>query len=58
MISTFAKDEISSIDIYAGIKAPIYHGQPKDKDKDGDGVINKLDECPKVAGPVENNGCT
>ena len=27
------------------------------KDKDGDGVPNKTDKCPKVAGPAENNGC-
>ena len=27
------------------------------KDKDQDGVPNKTDECPEIAGPVENNGC-
>ncbi|REC79548.1 hypothetical protein DRF60_05805 [Chryseobacterium elymi] len=27
------------------------------KDKDQDGVPNKLDQCPDIAGPVENNGC-
>ncbi|MGU3376474.1 YfbK domain-containing protein [Chryseobacterium sp. M5A1_1a] len=27
------------------------------KDKDQDGIPNKLDQCPDVAGPVENNGC-
>ncbi|MGN7756907.1 vWA domain-containing protein [Chryseobacterium sp. 22532] len=27
------------------------------KDKDQDGVPNKLDQCPEIAGPVENNGC-
>lgn len=27
------------------------------KDKDQDGISNKLDQCPEIAGPVENNGC-
>ncbi|WP_347219021.1 VWA domain-containing protein [Chryseobacterium sp.] len=27
------------------------------KDKDQDGIPNKEDQCPDVAGPVENNGC-
>lgn len=27
------------------------------KDKDQDGIPNKLDQCPDIAGPVENNGC-
>nr|WP_184162177.1 VWA domain-containing protein [Chryseobacterium shigense] len=27
------------------------------KDKDQDGVPNKTDQCPEIAGPVENNGC-
>ncbi|MBP2616725.1 vWA domain-containing protein [Chryseobacterium jejuense] len=27
------------------------------KDKDQDGIPNKDDQCPEVAGPVENNGC-
>ncbi|NML69218.1 VWA domain-containing protein [Chryseobacterium sp. RP-3-3] len=27
------------------------------KDKDQDGVPNKLDQCPEIAGFVENNGC-
>ena len=27
------------------------------KDKDQDGVPNKLDQCPEIVGPVENNGC-
>jgi outer membrane protein OmpA-like peptidoglycan-associated protein len=26
-------------------------------DKDGDGVPNKKDDCPKVYGPLETNGC-
>lgn len=27
------------------------------KDKDQDGIPNKLDQCPEIAGPIENNGC-
>jgi Ca-activated chloride channel family protein len=27
------------------------------KDQDQDGISNKLDKCPDIAGPVENNGC-
>ncbi|ROI00192.1 vWA domain-containing protein [Chryseobacterium daecheongense] len=27
------------------------------KDKDQDHIPNKLDQCPELAGPVENNGC-
>ncbi|KMQ67442.1 von Willebrand factor A [Chryseobacterium sp. FH2] len=27
------------------------------KDKDQDGIPNKEDQCPEIAGPVENNGC-
>lgn len=27
------------------------------KDKDQDGIPNKEDQCPDVAGPLENNGC-
>ncbi|MGG7437152.1 vWA domain-containing protein [Chryseobacterium arthrosphaerae] len=27
------------------------------KDKDQDGIPNKSDQCPEIAGPVENNGC-
>ena len=29
----------------------------KDKDSDNDGLIDRKDECPEVAGPSTNNGC-
>lgn len=32
-------------------------GLSRNKDKDGDGVLNKDDDCPDEAGPAENNGC-
>ncbi len=44
-----------SIDVYAGTKIPIYQSRLRDKDKDG--LQDKDDACPLVAGPVENNGC-
>lgn len=55
VISAFASDNNREADVYAGLKVPIYQSAPKDKD--GDGVLDKQDDCPKVAGPVENNGC-
>ncbi|MDO1512042.1 DUF5723 family protein [Maribacter confluentis] len=55
IISTFTRSEIKGADVYAGLKIPVYYGQPKDSD--GDGIPNKEDGCPKKAGPIENNGC-
>jgi len=55
IISGLISDNSKAADVYAGLKIPIYQGQPKDRD--GDGIIDKLDECPKIAGPFENNGC-
>lgn len=55
VISAFASDNNREADVYAGLKIPIY--QNVFKDKDGDGIIDKLDDCPKEQGPVENNGC-
>lgn len=47
--------ETKSVDIHFGFKIPVYQG--KLKDKDFDGVNDKNDECPDIAGPVENKGC-
>lgn len=44
-----------SIDLYAGVKIPVYQGRLRDKDKDG--LQDKDDACPDVVGPIENNGC-
>ncbi|WP_067148671.1 DUF5723 family protein [Pseudotamlana agarivorans] len=55
VLSALVSDNSKAADVYAGVKIPIYQGRSKDKDDDG--VIDKLDECPKVAGPIENNGC-
>ncbi|WP_298556268.1 DUF5723 family protein [uncultured Algibacter sp.] len=55
LISAFTSDNNRGADVYAGMKVPIYHNVPKDKD--GDGIIDKLDDCPEIHGSVENNGC-
>jgi outer membrane protein OmpA-like peptidoglycan-associated protein len=55
VISSLIGNNTKALDLFAGIKIPIY--QSKLKDKDNDGIINKEDNCPDVAGPVENQGC-
>ncbi|MDF0718278.1 DUF5723 family protein [Muricauda sp. 334s03] len=55
ILSSLFGEDTKALDLYAGIKIPIY--QSKLRDKDNDGIINKEDDCPDVAGPVENQGC-
>ncbi|WP_308992675.1 DUF5723 family protein [Mariniflexile litorale] len=55
VLTALTGDNSKGADVYAGLKIPIYQGKPRDKDDDG--IIDKLDKCPKVAGPIENNGC-
>ncbi|GAA3621102.1 DUF5723 family protein [Flavivirga jejuensis] len=55
VLSVLTSDNSKGADVYAGLKIPVYQGKPRDKDDDG--VIDKLDACPKVAGPIDNNGC-
>ncbi|PRX57449.1 DUF5723 family protein [Flagellimonas meridianipacifica] len=55
IITSLLGNDAQSLDIYAGLKVPIY--QKTLKDKDGDGIEDKSDACPKIAGPLENNGC-
>ncbi len=55
VFSALISDNIQSLDFYAGLKVPIY--QKTLKDKDNDGIEDKSDNCPKIAGPIENNGC-
>jgi outer membrane protein OmpA-like peptidoglycan-associated protein len=55
VISAFTSDNNRGADVYAGLKIPVYQSVRKDKDEDG--ITDKLDDCPKVAGPIENNGC-
>ncbi len=55
ILSLLISDESKAADVYVGIKVPVYQSRPKDKD--GDGVLDKVDECPEKAGPEENYGC-
>ncbi|MEE9363049.1 MAG: DUF5723 family protein [Cellulophaga sp.] len=55
ILSVLMGDSSKSADVYAGLKIPIYQGRPKDKDEDG--VLDKVDGCPETPGSVENFGC-
>lgn len=55
IMSALVGKNTKAIDLYAGLKIPFY--QNKLKDKDGDGIQDKLDNCPETPGPVENQGC-
>lgn len=47
--------KFTSFNVYAGINISI--GKHKKNDRDGDKISDKLDKCPKIAGPAENDGC-
>ena len=55
VVTNLVSKESKAVDFHLGFKIPVY--QKKFKDRDEDGVIDKDDACPKVAGPAENNGC-
>jgi outer membrane protein OmpA-like peptidoglycan-associated protein len=55
VLSNLMKDDAQAADFYMGLKVPFFHSKPKDKD--GDGIVNKEDDCPDVPGPKENKGC-
>ncbi len=55
ILSLLISDNSKAGDVYVGLKVPVYQSRPKDKD--GDGVLDKVDECPETAGPEENYGC-
>ncbi|WP_422858728.1 DUF5723 family protein [Flagellimonas sp. S174] len=55
ILSSLIGNDTKSLDLYAGLKVPIY--QKALRDKDNDGIEDKSDNCPKIAGPIENNGC-
>ncbi len=54
----FSKN-IRGINLYGGLKIPIAYGDgsKRKSDIDNDGVLDKVDKCIDVAGPVDNNGC-
>lgn len=56
-ISNIISDNSRAVDFHLGFKVPIYQKKAKNLDQDGDGILDKDDQCPTVAGPVENNGC-
>ena len=55
ILSSLVGENTKALDLYAGLKVPLYHN--KLKDKDNDGIINQEDRCPETPGPVENQGC-
>ncbi|MEW4925288.1 DUF5723 family protein [Algibacter sp. 2305UL17-15] len=57
LVSALSNDDSKSADVFAGLKLPIYHSKSKNNDRDGDGVEDKLDNCPNEAGPITNDGC-
>lgn len=57
IISNAISNNSKAADFHIGAKIPVYQNKAKDKDTDGDGILDKEDQCPDVAGPVENNGC-
>lgn len=55
LISALVSNNNKEADVYAGLKIGLLKN--KQNDDDDDGVIDRLDDCPDVAGPIENNGC-
>jgi outer membrane protein OmpA-like peptidoglycan-associated protein len=55
IVSNVISNNSRAADFYFGVKIPVY--QKKAKDQDGDGILDKNDECPEISGPVENKGC-
>lgn len=55
VITNWLSKESKAADVYFGVKIPVYQGKFKDTDEDG--VLDKNDDCPKIAGPIENKGC-
>jgi outer membrane protein OmpA-like peptidoglycan-associated protein len=47
--------ETKALDVHLGLKIPVYQG--KIKDIDFDGLKDSEDNCPEIAGPIENKGC-
>lgn len=57
IVSNAISKSSRAADVHLGMKIPIYQKKAKDRDQDGDGILDKDDACPTVAGPIENKGC-
>ena len=55
IITNLVSNDSKAANFYIGGHIPIY--QKKIKDNDNDGVLNKNDKCPEIAGAIENQGC-
>jgi outer membrane protein OmpA-like peptidoglycan-associated protein len=55
LLNFVGNDVIYGGDVYVALKMPILFKKPKDKD--GDKVSNKKDNCKTVSGPWSNKGC-
>ena len=55
LITNALSKESKAADVYFGFKIPVY--QKKFKDTDEDNILDKEDNCPTIAGPIENKGC-
>ena len=55
VITNLISKDSRAIDLHVGFKIPVY--QKKFKDRDQDEIIDKMDDCPKITGPIENKGC-
>ncbi len=53
--SVFSKSDLYGGDVYVAAKIAIYNRDPKDKD--GDQVSDKFDDCPDIAGVWTFKGC-
>ena len=55
ILTNLVSKDSKAVDLHLGMKIPVY--QKRFKDTDEDGILDKVDGCPKEAGPAENNGC-
>lgn len=55
ILSNLIGGNIQGADVYAGVKIPLLRSRKKDKD--GDGVKDKKDDCIEVPGEIDNKGC-
>lgn len=51
----FKSTNVNGFDLYGGVYLPIFRKNPRDRD--GDGVSDKKDNCKRVAGKLEFWGC-